>query len=559
MIHRIGHKLKMGEKLLIAAIAVAALIGPVMYGLLHPVQSMAQSFEHAGAATPGFESIYIQPNTIGKAMPPFNIIAGPDGNFVGFRISDNEFLATHATLPQIVRVAYGVLDFQVSGGPDWLNQKKYDVNAKFRNGIEDAKLWSLPVDEQNRRMDQRRLELQALLADRFRLVIHRETRQLPIYSLTISSDGPKLQKANPGDTYANGIKRRDGVPQGAGLWVPQSGVLVGQGVSTGMLTAHLSRQLGRLVVDSTGLTGKYDFKLQWAPGKDEPASLLSSIPEQIGLQLTPQTGPVEMIVIDRAEPAETVIASNHLLKPVSSQNPSGDAVALSSGSIDLSITPKGPATGIVRSRISAMNGEAELSNVSLHDLIKFAYHLDDSQIAGGPGWLTSELYDVSASFPKHGPPFSQELQKALADKFHLATHRELRRLPVYELAVGPNGAKMTEVQFTKGLRRTTINNPSGHFEVNAGDTAEITRLFQAQTDRPVIDKTGLKGHYNFTLVVNDWTQPAKTPEDAAPFLRAVSEQLGLELKPASDLLEVLVIDHAEPVKTDQKDAAARIH
>jgi uncharacterized protein (TIGR03435 family) len=163
---------------------------------------------------------------------------------------------------------------------------------------------------------------------------------------------------------------------------------------------------------------------------------------------------------------------------------------------------------------------------------------------------------VSASFPKHGPPFSLELQKALAVKFHLATHRELRRLPVYELAVGPNGVKMTEVQWTKGLRRTTINNPSGHFEVNAGDTAEITRLFQAQTDRPVIDKTGLKGHYNFTLVVNDWTQPAKTPEDAAPFLRAVSEQLGLELKPASDLLEVLVIDHAEPVTNQQKQTLA---
>src|SRR6185437_12236476 len=245
-----------------------------------------------------------------------------------------------------------------------------------------------------------------------------------------------------------------------------------------------------------------------------------------------------------------------LFQPAESLAQSTQTTDQSSKGIQISIEPKGPATGIVRSRILALNGEAELSNVSLHDLIKFAYHLDDSQIAGGPTWLTSELYDVSASFPKHGPPFSLELQKALADKFHLATHRELRRLPVYELALGPNGAKITDVQFTKGLRRTTINNPSGHFEVNAGDAAEITRLFQQQIDRPVIDKTGLKGHYNFTLVVNDWTQPAKTPEDAAPFLRAVSEQLGLELKPASDLLEVLVVDHAEPVTKQQKETLA---
>lgn len=248
------------------------------------------------------------------------------------------------------------------------------------------------------------------------------------------------------------------------------------------------------------------------------------------------------------QPAESLAQSTQATGPTQA-----------SQGLQISIEPKGPATGIVRSRIQilAMDGHAELSNQSLHDLLKFAYHLDDSQIAGEPAWLTSELYDVSARFPKQsGTQFSLKLQKALADKFHLATHRELRRVPVYELSVGPNGVKMTEVQFTKGLRRTTINNPSGHFEVNAGDAAEITRLFQQQTDRPVIDKTGLKGHYNFTLVVNDWTQPAKTPEDAAPFLRAVSEQLGLELKPASDLLEVLVIDHAEPVTSEKKRFAA---
>src|SRR6185437_9941834 len=101
----------------------------------------------------------------------------------------------------------------------------------------------------------------------------------------------------------------------------------GQGVSTRALAAHLSQQLGRIVVDNTGLSGKYDFKLQWAPGKDESASLFSAMPEQLGLQLTPQTGPVEMIVIDRAEPAETVVASNRLLKPVSSQTSSPDATA----------------------------------------------------------------------------------------------------------------------------------------------------------------------------------------------------------------------------------------
>jgi bla regulator protein BlaR1 len=556
MIHRITRKLELGKKLLLTAIAAAALIAPIVFGLFHPAQSLAQTTQTAGGTTAGFESVFIQPNTTGKAMPPFKIVAGPDGNFVGFKFSNAEFRATHATLPQIIRMAYGVLDFQITGGPDWLNREKYDVAAKFLNSMDDAKFWSLPQDEQNSRMDQRRLELQALLADRFRLVVHRETRQLPIYSLTIAANGPKFRDARAGDTYSDGFKLRNGTAIGSGLWVPQNGVLLGQGVSTRALAAHLSQQLGRIVVDNTGLSGKYDFRLQFAPGKDGSPSLLSALPDQLGLQLVPQTGPVEMIVVDRAEPVETVAGTTSFLKPASTQAQPSDGQSASGELQDISIKPKGPAAGMLRTRISVLNNHAELTDISLHDLIKFAYHLNDSQIIGGAPSLSSDLYDVSAKIPQN-TRFAPELQKLLTERFHLAVHRELRELPVYEIHVGPGGSKLEEIRFQNGMRRTTINNPSGHFEVNAGDMAEITRLFQQQTGRPVIDKTGLNGHYNFTLMVNNWTQSAKTAEDAAPFLRAVSEQLGLELKPSTDLLEVLVIDHAEPVTSEQRETAAR--
>src|SRR6185503_15923868 len=99
-----------------------ALIVPVVFGLFHPAQSLAQNAQATGTIAPGFESVSIQPNTTGKAMPPFKIVAGPNEKFVGFKFSNSEFLATHATLPQIIRMAYGVLDFQVAGRSDWLNR-----------------------------------------------------------------------------------------------------------------------------------------------------------------------------------------------------------------------------------------------------------------------------------------------------------------------------------------------------------------------------------------------------------------------------------------------------
>jgi uncharacterized protein (TIGR03435 family) len=564
MIHRIARKLELGKKVLLAIVAAAALIAPIVFGLFHPAQGLAQTAQATAAATPGFESVFIQPNTTGKAMPPFNIVAGPDGNFVGFKFSNAEFRATHASLPEVIRVAYGVLDFQVTGGPDWLTREKYDVNAKFLNGMEDAKFWSLPQDEQSTRMDQRRLELQALLADRFRLVVHRETRQLPIYSLTIAANGPKFRDARAGDTYSDGFKLRNGTAMGAGLWVPQNGVLLGQGVSTRALAAHLSQQLGRIVVDNTGLSGKYDFKLQWAPGKDESASLFSAMPEQLGLQLTPQTGPVEMIVIDRAEPAETVAGTANLLKPVSAQERSQADLQSSFAFASVSITPKGTAApdAILRTRISQHNGNAEFENQSLKSLLQVAFGVDSSQISGGPDWIGSNLYDmtITAQGELHGGEFKQEFQQLLVDRFKLTFHRELRPLPVYELAIGGNGSKLVE--------EAPGTNQGNHFNADNGTVnatgvtiKQLVDFLQPQLGRPVVDKTALNGTYDFAMTVDNWQRTRKLINGTDPgidaLMRAVSEQLGLELKPSRDPVEVIVIDHAEPVTGRERETAKR--
>jgi uncharacterized protein (TIGR03435 family) len=164
--------------------------------------------------------------------------------------------------------------------------------------------------------------LQALLADRFKLSIHRETKELPVYALVAAKNGPKLQEAKADATYPNGIKGPDGVARG-GMMRIGGGEVTGQGLPIANLTRMLSQQLGRTVIDKTGLTGKYDFTLQWTPDESQgpmfkgadgappggnPAppessgpSLFTAIQEQLGLKLESQKGPVEIIVIDHVE------------------------------------------------------------------------------------------------------------------------------------------------------------------------------------------------------------------------------------------------------------------
>ena len=172
--------------------------------------------------------------------------------------------------------------------------------------------------------------LQALLADRFKLTLHRQTTQLGVYVLVVAKNGPKLQEAKPGDTYPNGLKDPEGgSPAGIfrlGRFQGGRGELVGQGLSMAKLLRLLSEDiLNRSVIDNTGLTGNYDFTLEWKIGDESQGPMFkdmgdhpqvtSSIPlpefsgpsffnaiqEQLGLKLESQNSPGVVLVIDHVE------------------------------------------------------------------------------------------------------------------------------------------------------------------------------------------------------------------------------------------------------------------
>ncbi len=308
MTERIARKLDLGKKLLLGTAGVLALALPLVFGLVNAPKMRAQE----QAATPGASASNVE--LIIKSD------AGGEAHRVGMMYSPTGFKAMNTTLQALLQEAYGVQANQIIGGPDWIKTATFDLEI----GREDDK--SAPGDvnvelslEQSRIRNQRLL--QAALAERFKVTLHPESRELSTYALVVGDDGPKLQPTKPARSYPDPVKGPDGIPMNKSFRIKrddggQAG-LDARGMSTSDMASHFARQLGTAVVDKTGLTGDYDFTLNWtsdasgggtfnAPVSEASASSLSTaIQQQLGLKLEPQKGPMQVLVIDHAEkPAE---------------------------------------------------------------------------------------------------------------------------------------------------------------------------------------------------------------------------------------------------------------
>jgi uncharacterized protein (TIGR03435 family) len=198
---------------------------------------------------------------------------GTQGDFITDFLSGGGYQAFGATLKNLIMQAYDINDYQVSGGPTWLDSARFDILAR-----PDRPGTGQQIPER----------LRKLLVDRFQLVIQRDIKQLPVYALVIAKSGPKLQESEDGKSRMSGKR----------------GSLSGKGVEIPRLASRLSDRVGRPVIDKTGLTGRYNFELQWTPEgaqSDNGPSLFTALPEQLGLRLESEKGPVEMFVIDRVE------------------------------------------------------------------------------------------------------------------------------------------------------------------------------------------------------------------------------------------------------------------
>jgi len=298
-----------GRKLLLAAAGLAAVAGPIGFGLMNAPQTLAQSPAAAGTPRPSFDVASIKPDH------------GGTGLFM-IRADTGRFVANNATLKFLLQYAYRVKDSQISGAPGWIDSEHYDIDAKVDDSSADAQ--RKPDSEDG--AQQLRLMVQSLLADRFKLTLHHETKELPIYALIVARSGPKLHESavTPDDNVPlspsgppNGPQARHSIRMGRGE-------LSIDAESLDMFADVLSRHVGRLVVNKTGLKGDYDFKLKWTPDEGQgpmmalpgggpprdaapPSpdasgpSIFTALQEQLGLKLESQKGPVDTIVIDGVE------------------------------------------------------------------------------------------------------------------------------------------------------------------------------------------------------------------------------------------------------------------
>jgi uncharacterized protein (TIGR03435 family) len=307
----LGEQFVTRRKRLLNAIRILAIAALGLIILTSAAQCRARSQNPSPSATTAtyeYDAVTIKPS-----KGP-----GPDAK-IGMWGESDGFNAWYVTAQQMVSMAYGVERFRILGGPTWLPSERFDIEAKMDAATSDA----LEKLNPNQRGLALQKMLQALLTDRFKLTIHRETRELLVYTLVVAKNGAKLQTAKLGNTYANGIKYPDGSLGGPGAMSGgvYDGWLTAQAVTTRNLAGELTSMLGHPVTDKTGLTGEYDFTLRFTPDdrlqppggaapSERPAmpgsdsnepSLFDAIQEQLGLKLDAGKGPVEIVVIDQVE------------------------------------------------------------------------------------------------------------------------------------------------------------------------------------------------------------------------------------------------------------------
>ncbi|MBV9404614.1 MAG: TIGR03435 family protein, partial [Acidobacteriaceae bacterium] len=307
------------KKLLLAAAGITALALPLCIGAVHAPQNAPQSEPVKG---PEFEVTSIKPAKVDMAGR-FFVQMGQGGRFHGT-----------ISVKMLIEMAYDIKDSQLSGAPSWLDSERYEIDAKPDEAT-GAAIDKLPQDQ---RMPQIRSMLQGLLSDRFKLVLGHENKDLPVYALVVAKNGPKfkestfkppaqlpdsppgppgpgprpMQPANSGNLDRPGPPGSGPRPMvGEGIRLNGRGELTVTYVDLPMFANVLSRMVGRIVVDKTGLTGKYDFTLKWTPdeaqgsmmpggrgpagaapdgGAPTPAdpsgpSIFTALQEQLGLKL----------------------------------------------------------------------------------------------------------------------------------------------------------------------------------------------------------------------------------------------------------------------------------
>jgi uncharacterized protein (TIGR03435 family) len=491
-----------------------------------------------------------------RATNPYTVISG--GVLRGGRYDLRK-----ATMLDLIRIAYSVDPDKVQGGPSWLELDRFDVAGKA------------PADTPQETV---RLMLQALLADRFKLVVHKDTRPLPAFVLTAGRGTPKM-------------KESDGSGAGECRSQPQPGY--SKFACRNMTMEAFAQTLRGLagdyltvpVVDSTGLKDYWDFDLKWVarsqilPDGVDRATIFDAIDKQLGLTLELQKAPAAVLVVDHVnqKPTANSPAVTQALPP----RPLEFEVA--------EIKPSAPdEQGFFRNYPS---GRLEMRVFAMKILISTAWDIDwthiDKMLVGAPKWIDSRQYDITAkTFPATDSPdgtgFMDDdlrlmLRALLIDRFKMVTHYEDRPVQAYTLSAVKPKLKKADPSKRSGCKAAGViaNDPRDANprlsrlitcqNMTMGQFAkQLQGLEPGDFPNEVADATGIEGAWDFTLNYTPGyllqsgdpgrppgaTSTASDPNGGISLSDALSKQLGLKLEMRKRMLPVLVIDHMEDKPAD---------
>jgi uncharacterized protein (TIGR03435 family) len=495
---------------------------------------LSGAFGQPAAPAPAFKNVDIH-------------VAAPGGRTqaIGRFRPGARFEANGMTMLDLVVRAYGVSDRDwVVGGPAWLGVDKFDVIAEVPNGVRAADAQPM---------------LQALLADRFKLVVHRDRTPMPVYALV------------PGKRLL--IKESTG---GGESRCSASGWEVTTMVCTRVGMEQFARELydsaygyfDHPLFDRSGLTGKYDVTVHWTPfnrigdrdADGQPAGVpaFNAVETQLGLKVEPRQETVPVLVIDQVNRTPTPNA------------PGVSAALRAPALVEFEVAEVRAHKPGSPFKFATYDTEADILGLNLRNLIGEAYGVRNEELAGEPKWVDTDPFDVVAKAPRRVPWENMQimLQNLIEERFKLTFHKETRPITAYALIVGKRTVKLKDAdpnsrsdcrkaQGAGGMMLTCRNTTMAQFAEKA---RELTGDYPSL---PVADLTGLTGGFDFVVT---WTPRARTDSDqraadasregglveaSTPtgqltFMEALERQLGLKLQQRKLPMPVMVIDHVEP-------------
>ena len=467
-----------------------------------------------------------------------------------------------ATMVDLISRAWGVTPNRIAGGPNWLATDHFDVVASFPAGSNEEAMKSM---------------LQKLLADRFKLVVHNDTKPLPAFAMTVAKGGVKMKKS---DASADTGCKSPETSVAAANAGPDYAVQICRKMTMPALAEWLVFQAagyfqGQSLVDRTNLQGGWDFTLKWSArnqlDRPEAIPLFDGVEKQLGLKIEPAKVPLPVVVVDSVNEKPT------------DNNPADLKALVGPTEFELAIVkPSAPDSQPQNSNPFLPGGRFELRHTTLKELIEIGWEIqDDSRVVGAPSFTDKDFFDIVAKAPANGATSNLSvasirvmIQSLLKERFKLAVHNEERPGDAWALiAARPkltradpsNRADCRAVASTANpVRNRTIvctNMTMAQF------AAIVPGMVPGYFDgKPAFDATDMEGAYDFTVnfsgsaIYQRLTQSgggtggaassATDPSGAISLQEALQQQLGIRMESQKRPTTVLVVDHVDAQPTD---------